>query len=64
MKNRLFMKVQLFLYILDADVSRYLQISKSTVRYWLARYETTGDVEAVNIMKHQHLGYIGIAVPS
>ena len=29
----------------NADISRYLRIDESTVRYWLERYETTGDVE-------------------
>ena len=29
----------------NADISQYLRIDESTVRYWLERYETTGDVE-------------------
>ena len=29
----------------NTDISRYLHIDESTVRYWLERYETTGDVE-------------------
>ncbi|CAF4164580.1 unnamed protein product [Rotaria sp. Silwood2] len=31
----------------NADISRYLQIDESTVRLWLKRYETTGDVEVI-----------------
>lgn len=31
----------------NADISRYLRVSESTVRYWLERYETTGDVEVL-----------------
>ena len=31
----------------NADISRYLRVHESTVRYWLERYETTGDVEVV-----------------
>ena len=31
----------------NADISLYLRIDESTVRRWLERYETTGDVEAV-----------------
>lgn len=29
----------------NGDISRYLRIDESTVRRWLERYETTGDVE-------------------
>ncbi|UJR19454.1 hypothetical protein I4U23_022585 [Adineta vaga] len=29
----------------NADTSRYLRIGESTVRNWLERYETTGNVE-------------------
>src|SRR4051794_15426744 len=29
----------------NADISRYLRVSEPTVRHWLQRYETTGDVE-------------------
>ena len=31
----------------NADISRYLRIHESTVRYWFERYETTGDVEVI-----------------
>jgi len=31
----------------NADISRYLRIGKSTVRRWLERYETAGDVEVL-----------------
>ena len=31
----------------NADISRYLRIHESAVRYWLERYETTGDVEVI-----------------
>ena len=31
----------------NADISRYLRIHESTVRYWLERYGTTGDVEVI-----------------
>lgn len=29
----------------NADISRYLRIGETTVRYWLKRYETTGDIQ-------------------
>ena len=35
------------LHMSNADISRYLRIHESTVRYWLERYETTGDVEVI-----------------
>ena len=31
----------------NTDISRYLQISESTIRYWLKRYETTGDIKMI-----------------
>ncbi|CAF2995742.1 unnamed protein product [Rotaria sp. Silwood2] len=31
----------------NSDISRYLRISEETVRNWLEKYETTGDVEVV-----------------
>ena len=31
----------------NVDISHYLRISESTVRYWLKRYETTGDIEII-----------------
>ena len=31
----------------NVDTSHYLRTSKSTVRYWLKRYETTGDIEII-----------------
>ncbi|CAF1219446.1 unnamed protein product [Rotaria sordida] len=31
----------------NADISQYLRISETTVRYWLERYETTGDIEII-----------------
>jgi transposase len=37
----------------NADISRYLRISESTVRYWLERYEATGDVEVVQKSDHK-----------
>ncbi|CAF3347673.1 unnamed protein product [Rotaria socialis] len=33
--------------MLNADISQYLHVSESTVRYWLERYEITGDVEVI-----------------
>ncbi|CAF5215823.1 unnamed protein product, partial [Rotaria magnacalcarata] len=33
--------------MLNADISRYLHVSESTVRYWLERYEITGNVEII-----------------
>ena len=35
------------LHMSNADISRYLRIHESTVRYWLERYKTTGDVEVI-----------------
>ena len=35
------------LHVSNTDISHYLQISESTVRYWLERYETTGYIEIV-----------------
>ncbi len=29
------------------DISRYLRVDESTVRYWLKRYKTIGDVGVV-----------------
>jgi len=31
----------------NVDISRYLRISESTMRYWLERYEKTGDIEII-----------------
>ena len=31
----------------NVDISHYLRISESTVRYWLKRYETIGDIEII-----------------
>ncbi|CAF3005901.1 unnamed protein product [Rotaria sp. Silwood2] len=31
----------------NADISRYLHVHEPTVRYWLERYETTGEVEVI-----------------
>jgi transposase len=31
----------------NGDISRYLRISESTVRRWLERYETSGDVQVI-----------------
>ena len=31
----------------NVDISHYLRISESTVRYWLKRYETTSDIEII-----------------
>ncbi|CAF4523682.1 unnamed protein product, partial [Rotaria sp. Silwood2] len=31
----------------NVNISQYLRISESTVRYWLERYETTGDIEII-----------------
>ncbi len=31
----------------NADISRYLHVHESTVRYWLERYKTTGEVEII-----------------
>ena len=34
-------------YMSNADISRYLRIHESTVRYCLEKYETTGDAEVI-----------------
>jgi transposase len=31
----------------NVDIAQYLRIDESTVRYWLERYETTGDMEFI-----------------
>ncbi|CAF4968513.1 unnamed protein product [Rotaria sp. Silwood1] len=31
----------------NVNISRYLRIHETTVRNWLERYETTGDVQAI-----------------
>ena len=31
----------------NVDISQYLRVDQSTVRYWLKRYETTGDIETI-----------------
>ncbi|CAF5008723.1 unnamed protein product, partial [Rotaria sp. Silwood1] len=31
----------------NANISRYLRIHETAVRNWLERYETTGDIQAI-----------------
>jgi len=31
----------------NAAIAQYLRIGKSTVKFWLERYETTGDMEII-----------------